>query len=268
MRRIVIVTGGLLIGALLGSGESLAQRRPLQPDTGEAAQSAEANEARGLFATGLTPVFPEAAECPGISSPHGSPTRYDGSPRRNDHGGVHNGLDITLAMGTPLLSAADGEVIHAGTAGRLVGNFIWLRYAPDATGLPVYAFVRYQHLDQPTPLKVGDRVAKGQQVGLSGYTGTTGGYYGHQGYAHLHFNVRIAQGPDFGVNGAMVIPTHYAFLDPLGLYLGAAAAPFDNHVLRALPAEKKRVAVPVTTGDGRIIPEGARTIWPVACRSR
>ncbi len=268
MRRIAIVTGGLFVGALLWSGESLARRGPLSPETGETTQSAEANEARGLFATGLSAVFPEAAECPGIASPHGSPTRYDGSPRKNDHGGIHNGLDITLPAGTPLLSAADGEVIHAGTAGRLVGNFIWLRYAPEATGLPVHVFARYQHLDDR-------RRSSRASVSPGGSRSDCRATPAPPAATTANRAIRTCTSTSGSRRARTSTRTGRWWPRPTtpsstrsGVYLGAAAAPFDNHVLRALPAEKKQVAVPVATGDGRLMPEGARVSWPVACRSR
>lgn len=231
----------------------------------EARESRETFEQRGLFATGLTPLFPQGVDCPGISSPYGSPTRYDGSPRSNDHHGLHNGMDITLDTGTPLLAVADGEVVHTGTAGRLVGNFIWIRFAPEATGLPAYIFAKYQHLNEPSPLKPGDKVSEGQTVGLAGSTGTTGGHYGMVGYVHLHINLLASPGPGFSVNGSMLRPETIAYLDPMGLY-GPGLA--DNHKLSALDVASKRLPVSVMTGDGKRLANGSKAIWPVACKAK
>lgn len=231
------------------------------------AQPREFFEAKGLFSTGLTPVFPPGSDCPAVSSPFGAPTRYDGSARNNEFFGLHNGVDITLPPGTPLLAMADGEVVHRGTGGMLVGNFIWMRFEPRALGhsayvQPAYAFVRYQHLDEPSPLAVGDRFAQGQAVGRSGNTGTAGGHYGAVGYAHLHFNVLVSDSPDFTVRDAMVAPINFRYLDPIGLFVAEPVAAFNNAALRDLPADKKVVQVGVA-GDG-----GSRMIWPVACATR
>lgn len=260
--------GVLALAAISWAGDASAQRKGGLGAFMEPKESLQYHLDKGLFATGLAPVFPDGVDCLKISSPFGSPTRYDGSPRRNDHYGRHNGMDITLPTGTPLLAIADGRVVHSGTAGMLVGNFVWLHYTPEATGLPVHAFARYQHLDEPTPLKAGDRVAQGQVVGLSGNTGTVGGYYGSEGYPHLHFNVRIGETDSFTIDGAMVVPAADRYLDPMGLYLESAAAPFDNSALRALPDEGKAIAVSIKTTDGRIIRAGGRALWPVACPAR
>lgn len=227
--------------------------------------SPEVAQAKGLFATGLEPVFPSGVTCPGVSSPFGSSTRFDGSARRNEHFGLHNGLDITLPIGTPLLAMADGEVVHAGTAGRLVGNFIWLRFAPAATGLPETVFTRYQHLDQPSPLPVGSLVRRGQVIGVSGNTGTDGGHYGLQGYAHLHLNMVVTGEPTLRVMGANMGSPDSGFLDPLGVFITPPVSPLTNHVLRDLPPQAKRIAVAVTTTEGQTIPATARIVWPVAC---
>ena len=114
----------------------------------------EVFERKGLFATGLEVVFPQGFKCPGISSPYGSKTRYDGSYRKNPHYGYHNGMDITLNTGTHLLSVANGKVIRKGTAGRLVGSYVWLHFPPESTNLPIHIFARYQHLDTPHHLKL------------------------------------------------------------------------------------------------------------------
>ncbi|WP_189995738.1 M23 family metallopeptidase [Thalassobaculum fulvum] len=245
-------------GGLRGGGGGM--RTPKEPY--------EVLERKGLFATGLRAAFPAGVDCPGIASPYGSRTRYDGSARNNDHYGYHNGLDITLRAGTPLLAVADGTVVHAGTAGQLVGHFVWLHFAPAATGLPVHLFARYQHLDEPSPLAVGTTVEAGDVIARSGNTGTAGGHYGSAGYPHLHINFLVGDSAEHTVKGPMLGPKSLRYLDPLGLYLVPPPSPADNHALRDLPDAAKTVAVPVRTTDGRTLPAGSRTVWPVACSPR
>ena len=60
-------------------------------------------KAKGLFEAGLKSVFPDGEGCPSIASPFGAQTRYDGSSRKNLWFGYHNGMDITLEPGTPLI---------------------------------------------------------------------------------------------------------------------------------------------------------------------
>lgn len=262
----------LLLLVLFAAGEAFAQkgRGGGGAQVQEATEGREVFQQRGLFPTGLSPVFPTGVECPGISSPYASPTRYDGSARRNDHYGLHNGMDVSLDIGTPLLAVADGEVVHAGSAGMLVGNFIWVRFAPEATGLPVYVFAKYQHLDVPSPLKPGDKVVRGQSVGPAGRTGTVGGYYGAAGYPHLHINLLVSQSPDFSVNGPMVRPaSELTYLDPMGLYAQPQpGVAFDNHWLQGLPEAQKRFPVSVMTGEGMFVGGTSKTVWPVACQRR
>lgn len=225
-------------------------------------------EARGLFATGLVPVFPAGLDCPPISSPYGSKTRYDGSTRNNAHHNYHNGMDITVEPGTPLLAVADATIVHKGTAGQLVGSYVWLHMAPQATGLKMHVFARYQHLDEPSSRSVGEVVKAGDVVGLGGNTGTTGGHFGRAGYPHLH--LVFSTGPDGTFTATEGVPliqhSTQNYFDPVGLYLDRSFAAETNHALRDLPPEHKAVAVAVRTVDGRTIPEGAKMVWPLACR--
>jgi len=225
----------------------------------------EQYEQKGLFATGLAPIFPEGLTCPDIASPYGSKTRYDGSSRKNNHYGYHNGMDISLTTGTPLVAIADGEVIHKGSAGKLVGNYIWVRYAPEVIGLPVYAFIRYQHLDNQSPLEVGAQVKVGDILGPSGSTGTAGKHYGVAGYPHLHMNILFGLEADYTIKGAMIGPKSLNYLDPMGLFIKKPVAEISNHILKSLPESEKNLPVAVKTTDGRIVPEGAKVIWPVLC---
>ena len=255
---------GFLAGGLLA--EALGQGKGGRGGAGSIAptRSQEDFEQLGQITVGLVPVYPTAARCPEISSPFGSPTRYDGSPRANDHFGFHNGMDLTAAPGTPLLAVAAGDVVHAGQGGMLVGNFIWLRHRPEDTGLPVYLYSRYQHLDKPSPHAVGARLAVGDVVGPAGKTGTVGGYYGPNGYSHLHLLLHAIDGPDYSIREAIVDGPGRRILDPLALYLDPSA-PFDNHALRDLPAARKRVTIPYQTTDGARQPAATRMIWPLAC---
>lgn len=88
----------------------------------------------------------------------------------------HEGIDIFAARGTPLLAVADGKVYSTGDRG-LGGKQVWLR--DDILGRSVY----YAHLDSIIS-KPGDRVKKGDTIGLVGNTGnavTTS--------PHLHFGI-------------------------------------------------------------------------------
>lgn len=218
-------------------------------------------------ATGMTPIFPDGFKCEPVSSPYGSPTRYDGSYRRDDrNGGLHGGMDISLDSGTPLLAVARATVIAKGTGGQLEGNYLWLKLSPADTGLPFHMFAKYQHLSEVPALNEGDVVEAGQRVALSGNSGTAGGHYGAAGYPHLHLSITAGPSGEFeklGMFGSMIRGRGARSVDPLLLYATGVEDPEQSH---ALPEERKRVAVPVVGPDDRIHPAGSKVVWPVQCR--
>lgn len=240
--------------------------------SGETAVAVETRSAE-VHPTGLSPRFPEGVDCAPVSSPYGSPTRYDGSRRPDDrNGGRHGGMDLSLAVGTPLLAVADGEVIALGRGGRMEGNFVWLRIAPEASGLPFWTFAKYQHLDALPNLQPGDRVRRGAPLGPAGRSGTQGGHYGREGYAHLHLSTRYGPSPDFEVRGAfqsMVSGADSLSGDPMLLYLDPPVTLAT--VLTPVNAANAATAVPVSvvTTAGAILEAGReRPVWPVACARR
>jgi murein DD-endopeptidase MepM/ murein hydrolase activator NlpD len=87
----------------------------------------------------------------------------------------HHGIDVALPVGTPLIAAADGTVVHKGS-GSDGGNTLIIQHAPD-----LYAV--YYHLQKPSALAKGAKVSQGDVVALSGNTGRSTG-------PHLHFEVR------------------------------------------------------------------------------
>lgn len=264
MRMLTLLT--LLLSLMLATTVE-AQRRGgggRSPDDG--AGMVERREAN-IVATGLAPAFPAGLACEPISSPYGSPTRYDGSLRRDDrNGGLHGGMDLSLQKGTPLLAIAAGEVIAKGAGGRLEGNFLWLRIAPEDSSQPFWTFAKYQHLAALPTLEVGARVTAGQPVALSGSTGTAGGHYGAAGYPHLHLSTHYGPSPEFALLGmfaSLVKAKGAQSGDPMAFYLRDIA---DPAAADKLPADQRRVGVPVVASDGTLQPAGSRTVWPVACR--
>ncbi len=86
----------------------------------------------------------------------------------------HDGLDLAAPLGTPVLAAADGQVIEAGTAsdGAVV---VGIRHADGSE-------TRYAHLQAGLPVRVGEAVHAGEVIGRVGMTGNTTG-------PHLHFEL-------------------------------------------------------------------------------
>lgn len=215
--------------------------------------------------SGLQPVFPQQVRCPEIASPYGSQTRYDGSFRPKwAFGGYHGGIDITLAEGTPLLALAAGTVVSKGEGGMLEGIYLWLRHAPEDTGLGYWVYSKYQHLESLPELEVGAKVAMGQTIARSGKTGTVGGHYGMSGYPHLHLGTGKSSsgdesvGPRGGARGLRLF-------DPLAIYHEIGAKPRDS---ADSSSAAKAVPIPYASTDGKVTPAGTRVVWPVACQPK
>jgi murein DD-endopeptidase MepM/ murein hydrolase activator NlpD len=161
---------------IYAADDALADRQPSNPPPQSAAQPPGT----------ITPVTPGTA-----------PTRI---PRMNDliHGRYrvsseygdrvsptdrtkrefHKGVDVELRPNHPLTAAVDGEVIAVGN-NLPSGNFVSIK---DADG-NVYS---YSHLNSSKVIK-GQKVKRGDLIGLSGNTGRSTG-------PHLHFGVKDKQG--------------------------------------------------------------------------
>ena len=100
-------------------------------------------------------------------------------------GRMHEGIDIAVPSGTPVVASAAGTVIHAGWLGGY-GNLVVVDHG---NGLAT----AYAH-NSGFAAGVGQGVAQGQVIAYSGSTGNSSG-------PHVHFEVRI--------NGAAVDPLGY-----------------------------------------------------------
>jgi murein DD-endopeptidase MepM/ murein hydrolase activator NlpD len=88
---------------------------------------------------------------------------------------MHSGIDLAGPVGTPIYAAADAVVGHAGVRGGY-GNLIELDHGSGIA-------TRYGHLSRIN-VTAGERVRRGQLIGLMGSTGRSTG-------SHLHYEVRI-----------------------------------------------------------------------------
>ncbi|AQT97259.1 MULTISPECIES: M23 family metallopeptidase [Pseudomonas] len=110
-------------------------------------------------------------------------------------------MDIAMPEGTPIIAARSGVVVKTenGQTGRgsdASGNFVRVRHDDGTEGV-------YLHLKQGSvSVRVGQRVAVGNPLGLSGNTGNSSG-------PHLHFVVQRATEA-----GLVSIP--YEFNQPVG----------------------------------------------------
>ena len=98
----------------------------------------------------------------------------------------HTGVDMAAPFGTTVTAAADGVVVAVGHSGVGYGNYVVLAHGGGVMTL-------YGHLLE-TDVVVGNKVLRGQRIGLEGSTGWSTG-------AHVHFELRI--------NDAVVDPMPY-----------------------------------------------------------
>jgi murein DD-endopeptidase MepM/ murein hydrolase activator NlpD len=109
----------------------------------------------------------------------------------------HQGIDISVGMGTPIMASADGEVIQSGNNGDY-GNCVQIKHANGYVTL-------YGHQSR-IATSMGKKVVQGQVIGYVGSTGTSTG-------AHLHFGVKDASGK---------------FIDPMKVLNGTASATYGS----------------------------------------
>ena len=112
-----------------------------------------------------------------LSSRFGLRRIFNGQPRS-----PHAGLDIAVPTGTVVAAAAAGDVIDTGDY-FFNGNTIFVDHGQGLITM-------YCHLSEIS-VRVGDRLQRGQQLGLSGMSGRATG-------PHLHWSVIL--------NGALVDP--------------------------------------------------------------
>lgn len=131
--------------------------------------------------TGEEPSGPLMKPVPGaVTSPFGYRIHPIFGTRK-----LHTGWDLNAGGGEPIVAAADGVVVSAGTRGGY-GNATVIDHGGSLATL-------YAH-QSSMAVSAGQQVERGQVIGYVGCTGYCTG-------AHLHFEVRV--------NGAPVDPSGY-----------------------------------------------------------
>ena len=88
---------------------------------------------------------------------------------------MHHGIDFKGAVGSPILAAGSGKVVHVGWKGGY-GKTVEIEHG---NGM----ITRYAHMSR-FDVELGDTVEAGAKIGGIGSTGRSTG-------PHLHFEVRI-----------------------------------------------------------------------------
>ncbi len=102
---------------------------------------------------------------------------------------MHEGVDISNSVGTPVIAPADGMVSYAGPLGGF-GNVISIDHGHNISTF-------YAHLQQHK-VSQGQRIKRGDLIALVGTTGRATG-------PHLHYEIQV--------NGSPVNPSKYV-IDP------------------------------------------------------
>ena len=146
-----------------------------------AALSARIQAAQSAAASSPTPVVSAPSAAGFVWPAHGVMT----SPFGWRWGRMHEGIDIAVPSGTPVVASASGTVIVAGWLGGY-GNLVVIDHGNGIA-------TAYGHNTNVT-VGVGQQVAQGQLIAYSGSTG-------HSTGPHVHFEVRV--------NGSPVDPLGY-----------------------------------------------------------
>ncbi|MFF8592045.1 M23 family metallopeptidase [Streptomyces sp. NPDC015220] len=109
----------------------------------------------------------------------------------------HSGQDFAVPIGTEVVAAHGGTVVKAGPNGGgdgpAYGNAIVVKHENGT-------YSQYAHLSR-IDVKVGQVVATGQHIALSGNTGNTTG-------PHLHFEIRTTPNYGSAVNPVAFLRAH------------------------------------------------------------
>jgi len=128
------------------------------------------------------PIGPTGKQSIERSYPYGS---TQGGKRE-----IHHGVEFYNAQGTPILAAADGKVVFAGSDKLTLlswvtgyyGNVVVIEH--HFPGFPQTIYTLYAH-QYKVNVTAGQEVKAGDLIGQVGATGTAAG-------SHLHFEVRLA----------------------------------------------------------------------------
>ena len=132
-------------------------------------------EALKTFAPPVAPIGFAKPAAGRYSSPYGAVRTYVPDGDCEGRTSVHNGLDIAVPTGTPVVAPMGGTVILADPNLFYEGGCVFLDHG---RGL-VSVLMHMSRID----VKAGDVIEQGEQLGLSGATGRVTG-------AHLHWAIK------------------------------------------------------------------------------
>ena len=134
----------------------------------------------------------------------------------------HRGVDISRAVGTPVVAVADGEVTIAGEHDAYQDTTVQIRHTLDDG---TFLISHYTHLSSVTEgLEIGDVVLRGEPIALTGQ--------GTSSYPHLHFEFRTSETGSsyqrYAVHPLSYLP--YTNAEPPTLTIDGVSRVDDAHV--------------------------------------
>ncbi|MFE5794400.1 M23 family metallopeptidase [Streptomyces sp. NPDC056503] len=216
---VVLATAGLGATLVAGAGSAFAAESKAAPVAGtaaaavaaqaetqaKAAAQVKATQAKAAKAAQVKAAAKKAAAKPvaakkakGWVKPVAA---YALSASFNQGGAMwahkHSGQDFAVPVGTVVKAAGAGTVVKAGPNGGgdgpAYGNAIVVKHANGT-------YSQYAHLSK-IKVHIGQKVAAGQQIALSGNTGNSSG-------PHLHFEIRTTPNYGSAINPAAFLRTH------------------------------------------------------------
>ncbi|MFK0236354.1 M23 family metallopeptidase [Streptomyces vinaceus] len=192
-RRTRIAVGATALGAALalgaGTTAAFADTAPETTLTGTAALVAAQAKAQASVAAAADAAAAKATAAKAVVAWQKPVASYTLSATFGKGGTMwshkHSGQDFACPVGTPVKAASAGTIVKAGPGGGgdgpAYGNAIVIKHANNT-------YSQYAHLSK-IQVRIGQKVAKGSQIALSGNTGNSSG-------PHLHFEIRTT--PNYG----------------------------------------------------------------------
>lgn len=192
-----VTGGGAGSGCGCGGGQAVAGAGSVTQDPGGSVMQEPTNKFAEQKEKGRRSRKPSGDQAPpsGQAPPPGTPsTAPSGTKLRNPLQGAkmtsgfghvssirnnrpHGGTDLAKPQGAPISAAAPGKVVEVKNDSDGYGNYVTIDHGNGK-------FTRYAHMVETSPLKQGQTVAAGQNIGKVGSTGNSTG-------PHLHFEVLI-----------------------------------------------------------------------------
>ncbi|PIR53774.1 hypothetical protein COU75_04315 [Candidatus Peregrinibacteria bacterium CG10_big_fil_rev_8_21_14_0_10_42_8] len=150
--------------------------------------------------------------------------------------GTHDGIDIRVPVGTPVLSTMNGRIVTVGDQPRGYGKYIVVEHPDvpdpeDPTKKTTTLYTTYAHLSAFYVQK-GDLVQKGNMIALSGSTGQSSG-------PHLHFQIDREEAPFHPYYATSQSDGYEYTVHPM-LYVQSQFAPLEQATTLIARTESRR----------------------------